>query len=89
MRFKPWISSFFNELFVPGTHYNRPQDITNVGLGVGSKYISPEEAGVKNNTSPIDTADFGIDTKEEKEKEKERRKLRKLRQFQKIQRRNI
>jgi len=76
------------EFFIPGTTHTRPQDITNVGMGVGSKYVSDDEAGVPKNKEIVKTADFGVDTQEEKEESEKLKRLRRLKAFRNLQRRN-
>lgn len=87
MRFKNWVEPYIQEFFfLPGSVHTRPQDVTNVGMGVGSKYISDEEAGVSKEKAKI--ADFGVDTQKEKEESERLKKLRRLKNFKNLQRRN-
>lgn len=87
MSFKTWVTPYLHELFIPGTVPTHQSDITNVGMGIHSKYISDEEAGVGVPKS-VDVADFGVDTQEEKEKTSELNKLKKLKAFRNLQRKN-
>lgn len=85
MRFKTWITPYLHELFVPGAVFTQQSDITNVGMGVGSKYISDEEANVGVST-PTKTADFGVDSQKEKRQISDLTKLKKLKAFRNLQR---
>lgn len=84
MNFKEWITK---EFFVPGTHYNRPQDITNIGLGVRSKYIGPDETGVGHGED-TKIANFGMDSEKKKKESKFLNRVRRLKGFLQSQRRN-
>ena len=91
MDFKTWVMPQLQELFVPGTYYNRPSDVTNVDLmqrdaGVRSKYMARGDGPTK--PERVKTADFGIDTQAERDEEKKQRQLRRLKAFRKSQRSN-
>lgn len=86
MDFKAWVTPFIKEMFVPGTYATRQKDLTNVGMGVRSKYIGPDETGEEQQSEkPADIADFGIDNNKEREEQKKLRKLKRLKSFLKQQ----
>lgn len=58
MSFKDWFKLQLLEWIPLGNFYDSPKDYNNTDLGVRSKYITSDEAGVVKNK--IKTADFGM-----------------------------
>lgn len=65
MSFKNWFNLQLKEWLPLGSFYDSPKDYNNTGLGVRSKYITSDEAGV-NKRRKIKTANFGHETQRKK-----------------------
>jgi len=75
--FKDWIQEYFVYGSVTGTN-----DVSNVGMGVRSKYQGPDATGEKDQGKPLDTADFGFESSLQK-------KLRNIRKLNQLRSRNV